>query len=61
MVKLKEIYMKLPSGFKDQENKICKLKKALYRLKQAPRTWNETFDGVMKNLKFQQSEVNKCM
>lgn len=34
----KEIYMKLPLVFKNQENKVCKLKKALYGLKQAPST-----------------------
>jgi len=56
-----EIYMKLPLGFTNQENKVCKLKKALYGLKQAPRAWNETFDKAMKELKFRQSEVDKCL
>lgn len=56
-----EIYMKLPVGFPHQENKVCKLKKALYGLKQAPRAWNQTFDKTMKELKFQQSEVDKCL
>lgn len=53
--------MKLPLDFENQENKVCKLKKALYGLKQAPRAWNDTFDRVMKFLKFWQSEIDKCL
>jgi hypothetical protein len=35
----KEIYMTQPNGFviKDQEDKVCKLVKSLYELKQAPK------------------------
>ena len=33
-----EIYMDLPSGFENLSNdKVCKLKKSLYELKQSPR------------------------
>jgi len=37
----REIYMSQPMGFQSQGHPeyICKLRKALYRLKQAPRTW----------------------
>ncbi|GKE06085.1 retrovirus-related pol polyprotein from transposon TNT 1-94 [Tanacetum coccineum] len=41
--KLKEeVYVKQPSGFESNEfpNHVCKLDKALYRLKQAPRAWS---------------------
>jgi hypothetical protein len=39
----REIYMEQPEGFakKGQENQVCRLKKAIYGLKQASRTWNE--------------------
>ncbi|GKF02318.1 retrovirus-related pol polyprotein from transposon TNT 1-94, partial [Tanacetum coccineum] len=43
--KLKEeVYVKQPLGFESNEfpNHVCKLDKALYRLKQAPRAWYET-------------------
>ena len=38
-----EIYMEQPEGFveKGQENQVCRLKKAIYGLKQASRTWNQ--------------------
>ncbi|GJS59204.1 retrovirus-related pol polyprotein from transposon TNT 1-94 [Tanacetum coccineum] len=42
--KLKEeVYVSQPEGFVDQDNPshVYKLKKALYSLKQAPRTWND--------------------
>ncbi len=32
-----EIYLKQPEGFDDNSGKVCKLNKALYRLKQSPR------------------------
>ena len=37
----KDIYMEQPRGFESKIHPeyVCKLKKALYRLKQAPRAW----------------------
>lgn len=36
-----EVYMKIPPGFnsRDNEGKVCKLKKSLYGLKQSPRSY----------------------
>ncbi|RVW71061.1 Retrovirus-related Pol polyprotein from transposon RE2 [Vitis vinifera] len=35
-----EVYMKLPPGFERSDpNLVCRLRKSLYRLKQAPRCW----------------------
>jgi ATP-binding cassette subfamily B (MDR/TAP) protein 1 len=39
-----DIYMQQPEGFAIQgkENQVCKLKKSLYSLKQAPRQWYQS-------------------
>ena len=38
---MEEVYVEQPSGYekKFQEHKVCRLKKALYGLKEAPRAW----------------------
>ncbi|GKC56971.1 retrovirus-related pol polyprotein from transposon TNT 1-94 [Tanacetum coccineum] len=48
--KLKEeVYVQQPLGFESSEfpNQVCKLDKALYRLKQAPRAWYETLSTFL--------------
>ncbi|GJY07721.1 zinc finger, CCHC-type containing protein [Tanacetum coccineum] len=44
-----EVYMNQPQGFimPGNENKVCKLIKSLYRLKQAPKQWHQKFDEVV--------------
>jgi len=38
-----EIYMLQPEGFQ-QDQRVCRLRKSLYGLKQASRIWNEKLD-----------------
>ena len=39
-----EMYMEQPPGYVAQgENKVCRLKKTIYGLKQSPRVWFEKF------------------
>ncbi|RVX08315.1 Retrovirus-related Pol polyprotein from transposon RE1 [Vitis vinifera] len=53
----KEIYMNIPPGFEENTgNKVCKLKKALYELKQSPRAWFGRFANVMKESGYKQSQ-----
>ena len=41
-----EIYMKLPFGMTTPSpDDVCKLRRSLYRLKQAPRAWFENLSG----------------
>lgn len=45
-----EIYMVQPEGciVPGQENKVCKLVKSLYGLKQTLKQWHEKFDQVLE-------------
>ena len=45
-----EIYMEQPEGFvvKGEADKVCKLVRSLYGLKQAGRVWNRTFAHTIK-------------
>jgi len=49
-----EVYVSQPEGFmvSGKENKVYKLKKALYGLRQAPRAWNEKLNKVLSSLNF---------
>lgn len=55
-----EIYMKQPPGFKIGE-KVYRLKKSLYGLKQAARVWNETLHHSLINCGFKQNDTDKCL
>lgn len=55
------IYMKQPIGFADGTNKVCKLLKSLYGLKQASRCWNQKFTNFLKDFKFVQSAADPCV
>lgn len=50
-----EVYVVQPPGFevKGKENKVMKLHKALYGLRQAPRAWNAKLDQTLAALKFE--------
>jgi hypothetical protein len=52
-----------PDGFvvKGQENKVCKLLKYLYDLKQAPNQWHGKFDVTLISADFSVNEVDQCV
>ena len=49
-----EIYMEQPKGFlaTGQEHLVCRLRKSLYALKQAPRQWYKKFDDFIRSVGF---------
>lgn len=42
-----EVYVKQPEGCEDGSNRVLKLDKALYGLRESPRAWYECFDELM--------------
>ena len=57
------IYMMQPEGFitPGQEQKVCKLQRSIYGLKQASRSWNIRFDDAVKTYGFEQNIDEPCV
>ena len=58
-----ELYIDQPQGFEveDPRTHVCRLKKALYNLKQAPRAWYGWMDGFLMSLGFTKSLVDPIL
>ncbi|GJS90793.1 retrotransposon protein, putative, ty1-copia subclass [Tanacetum coccineum] len=58
-----EVYMEQPEGFVSQKfpNRVCKLKRSIYGLKQASRQWNKRFDDEIKKFRFSQNQDEPCV
>ena len=55
-----EVYVEQPLGFEvqDRDTHVCRLNKALYGLRQAPRAWYERIDSYLMKLGFTRSNAN---
>ena len=60
---LEDVYMTKPEGFVDSKypNRVCKLQRSIYGLKQASRSWNLRFDEAVKKFGFMKNEVEPCV
>ena len=47
-----EIYVARPQGYDENPDKVWRLKKSLYGLKQSGRNWNITLHDYLKGLNF---------
>ena len=56
-----EVYVNQPKGYEDGTNRVFKLMKALYGLRESPRDWYECFDEYMMKLGFRKSNVELCL
>jgi len=55
------IFMKQPDGYDDGTGKVCKLRRSLYELKQAPRCWNRRIGKFLEKLHFRVSKEEPCL
>ena len=55
-----EVYVEQPLGFEthDRESHVCRLKKALYSLKQEPKTWYSRIGSFLSSLGFTKSKAD---
>lgn len=59
---IEEIYMHQPEGLDDKSGKVCRLKRALYGLKQLSRVWNDKLNEALVNkMKFSRSTIDQCI
>ena len=58
-----EVYMKLPQGHlrEKESNKVCRLHKAIYGLKQSPRAWYSKLSSVLEVPGFKMSYVDSSL
>ncbi|KAL0361244.1 UNVERIFIED_CONTAM: Retrovirus-related Pol polyprotein from transposon TNT 1-94 [Sesamum radiatum] len=58
-----EIFMDQPEGFTavGEEQKVCRLQRSIYGLKQAFRSWNTCFDEVIRGYDFIKNDYDSCV
>ncbi|GJX05744.1 retrotransposon protein, putative, ty1-copia subclass [Tanacetum coccineum] len=61
--KYEDIYMEQPEGYVNPKypNRVCKLQRSIYGLKQASRQWNKRFDEEIKKFGFTQNRDEPCV
>ncbi|KRX83269.1 Retrovirus-related Pol polyprotein from transposon TNT 1-94 [Trichinella sp. T6] len=56
-----EIYMELPTGVGDENNKYCRLRKSIYGLKQASRAWYGMLDDTLQSFGLNRLKNEPCI
>lgn len=55
------LFMEQPEGYKDGTNRVCRLNKAVYGLKQAGRQWNVKLDDALKRFGLKKCKTDPCI
>lgn len=58
---ISEVYVNQPQGYQDGTDRVYKLYKSLYGLRESPRSWYECFHKFMNELKFERSKHDYCL
>lgn len=59
---VEEVYMRIPQGFaKEGDQRVCKLQKSLYGLRQASRNWYHKFTKALIAIGFRQSHADHSL
>lgn len=56
-----EIYIQQPENFSDNSSRVCRLKKAMYGLKQSSREWNRKLNDALQKYGLVRSKVDPCV
>ena len=56
-----EVYVQPPPGYPHSDSQVCRLRHALYDLKQAPRAWFEKFSLVVAQQGFTSSPYDTAL
>ena len=56
-----QVYLQVPEGINAPKDCVLKCVKAIYGLRQAPRTFNQHLDGSLKHMGFIKSDLDPCV
>lgn len=56
-----EIFMEQPEKFNDGTNRVCRLRRSIYGLKQAGRQWNLKLDEALRKFGLRKSQLDPCV
>ena len=54
------VHMRQPEGYEDNSDRVCRLVKTIYGLKQSGREWNKELDTKLKKHSFRQLRSDPC-
>ncbi|KAI9915687.1 hypothetical protein PsorP6_007792 [Peronosclerospora sorghi] len=55
------VFMDVSEGIRAADGQVCRLRRSLYRLKQASAVWYETIRSVFSSMGFQQCRADMCL